>query len=408
MSRKPLRLLTIGVLVIVGALILAACGGDDPTPTPRPTATPLPGATPTPTPSQTPAEIEWEETIAAAQAEGKLVAATFTDPELEIILKQFEQTFGIEVEQVPGRPSRQAGQILTEQQAGQYNFDVLWHPVTNISITLKPNDGLEPILQFLILDELLDDDTWYGGVLGGMTEDPLFTFFDGISGNSSGFQVNYDVYPEGTINDWPDLINEAYRGQIGIYFPARPATASIALACAQPMFASDAEWEAFVRALFALEPTTDGQFRTVGDWLAQGRFPLAVGGGSAYFDELKSELELNMGDPLGTNFCAGTPSGTGRGLSVAKNPPHINAAKVFINWVLTQPIQQQLVNLFEIRGEERLSRRKDVTHPDPEFAAAAIDGFLNRWMKGGGLLQTDTEALAYQQRVLSIAAEFGY
>ena len=96
-----------------------------------------PQATPTPTPSQTPGEIEWEETVAAAKAEGKLVAATFTDPELEILLKQFEQTFGIEVEQVPGRPSRQAGQILTEQQAGQFNFDVLWHPVTNISITLK-------------------------------------------------------------------------------------------------------------------------------------------------------------------------------------------------------------------------------------------------------------------------------
>jgi len=405
--RKSIRLLTIGVLTIVGALMLAGCGAD-PTPTPKPKPTVAPQATPTPTPSQTPGEIEWEETVAAAKAEGKLVAATFTDPELEILLKQFEQTFGIEVEQVPGRPSRQAGQILTEQQAGQFNFDVLWHPVTNISITLKPNDGLEPILPYLILDELKDDDTWHGGVLGGMTEDPLYTFFDGVAGKSSGFQVNYNVYPEGTVTKWTDLADPKYKGQIGVYFPARPATASIAMACAYPAFASDAEWEAWVRAIFANEPTTDGQFRTVGDWLAKGRFPLAIGGGSAYFDELKEELDLNIGDPLGANFCAGTPSGTGRGLSVPKNPPHINASKVFINWVLTQPIQQQLVNLFEIRGEERMSRRKDVTHPDPEFAAAAIDSFMNRWMKGDGLLQTDTKALAYQQRVLAIAKEYGY
>ena len=90
MSRIPMRLLTIGVLAIVGALVVAACGSD-PTPTPRPTSTPVPGATATPTPSQTPAEIEWEQTLAAAQAEGKLVAATFTDPELVVLLAQFEQ-----------------------------------------------------------------------------------------------------------------------------------------------------------------------------------------------------------------------------------------------------------------------------------------------------------------------------
>ena len=407
MSRIPMRLLTIGVLAIVGALVVAACGSD-PTATPRPTSTPVPGATATPTPSQTPAEIEWEQTLAAAQAEGKLVAATFTDPELVVLLAQFEQEFDIEVEQVPGRPSRQAAQILTEQQAGQFNFDVLWHPVTNISITLKPNDGLEPILPFLILDELKDDDTWYGGVRAGLGDGTLFTFFDGIAGAGAGFQVNYDVYPEGTITEWTDLLNEDYRGEIGIYFPSRPATATIALTCARPLFDSDAEWETFVRGIFDLEPTTDGQFRTVGDWLAQGRFPLAIGGGSAYLDELKGELDLNLGDPLGTNFCAGTPAGTGRSVSVAKNPPNINAAKVFVNWVLTKPIQQQLVNLFEIRGEDRISRRKDVAHPEPAFKEAGVANFLDRWMNGEGLLQTSDEALAWQRTVLDIGAEFGY
>ena len=399
-----LRPIWIGMLITVGALVLAACGGDDPTATPV-----SPAATPTPSgPTQTAGEIEWERVVAAAQGEGKLVAATFTDPELEILLKQFSQEFGIEVEQVPGRPSRQAGQILTEQQAGAYNFDILWHPVTNITITLAPNDGLEPILPFLVLDEIKDDNTWYGGVRGGLDDDPLYTFFDGIAGLNAGYQVNYNLIPEGTIADWPDLINEEYRGKIGIYFPSRPATATIALACMRPTMDSDAEWEEFVRGIFELEPTTDGQFRTVGDWMAQGRFPITIGAGSAYFDELKDELELNVGDPLGTSICAGTPLGTGRGISVAKNPPHINATKVFVNWVLTKPIQQQLVNLYEIRGEDRISRRKDVTHPDPAFRDAAVDDFLNRWMVGDGLLRTSKEAIDWGNKVLEIGKEFGY
>jgi hypothetical protein len=43
-----------GLLGAVLALVLAACGGDDPTPTPRPTATPVPQADPTATPTALP------------------------------------------------------------------------------------------------------------------------------------------------------------------------------------------------------------------------------------------------------------------------------------------------------------------------------------------------------------------
>jgi tripartite-type tricarboxylate transporter receptor subunit TctC len=52
MRLRKLTLIT--VLMITGALVLSACGGDDPTPTPRPTATPVPQADPTATPTPLP------------------------------------------------------------------------------------------------------------------------------------------------------------------------------------------------------------------------------------------------------------------------------------------------------------------------------------------------------------------
>jgi hypothetical protein len=48
------KAITAGLLGAVLALVLAACGGDDPTPTPRATATPVPAADPTATPTALP------------------------------------------------------------------------------------------------------------------------------------------------------------------------------------------------------------------------------------------------------------------------------------------------------------------------------------------------------------------
>jgi hypothetical protein len=50
------KLLTAGLAAIAGLLLLAACDGSDPTPTPKPAATPTPDptATPTPEPPATP------------------------------------------------------------------------------------------------------------------------------------------------------------------------------------------------------------------------------------------------------------------------------------------------------------------------------------------------------------------
>ena len=52
--------------------------------------------------------------------------------------------------------------------------------------------GLEPFLPFLILPEVKDDANWYGGLTGKVPMNPLYVFYDGISGIGTGIDVNRD------------------------------------------------------------------------------------------------------------------------------------------------------------------------------------------------------------------------
>jgi hypothetical protein len=88
-------------------------------------------------------DADWQKIVAAAKHEGKIVISYFTDTGMEPVLRQFEKETGIRVEATPGRPDAVVPKILTEQQNGQYNWDLLLQPVNNVRLVLEPAQGLE-------------------------------------------------------------------------------------------------------------------------------------------------------------------------------------------------------------------------------------------------------------------------
>ncbi len=360
--------------------------------------------------SQTAAQTRWAEILAAAKVEGKVVVSYFTDPASEPILRLFEQKYGIKVEGNADRPNSIIPKMLTEQKNGQFNWDVLLQPVNNVRIVLEPAGGLEPILPFLILPEVTDDANWYGGLTGNVAMNPMYVFYDGISNLGTGIDVNRDKFSHAQFNNWPDLLAPEFKKKFGIYYPGRPSNLTISLACYRPALDSDAKWEAYVRAFFAQEPLSSPEFRIVADWLIQGRFDVAVGADGTYLDTIKVKLKRNIEDPVGDNFCGYSPQGTGRSsaITVPKNPPHRNAATVFVNWYLSKEAQEALVKSYSSTGENSFSRRTDVGHPDPAAQQKAVSGFQNGWLKGKGLMTDSDVGLKLQQKVIEIAREAGY
>jgi ABC-type Fe3+ transport system substrate-binding protein len=107
-------------------------------------------------------------------------------------------------------------------------------------------------------------------------------------------------------------------------------------------------------------------------------------------------------------LCGYPPTGTGRSLSIPKNPPHRNAAILFVNWYLSKEGQDLVVRSFTATGEASVSRRKDSTNPDPELQKRVIAGFEAGWLQGKGLMTDSDEGLRLQRKVIELARQAGY
>jgi ABC-type Fe3+ transport system substrate-binding protein len=94
------------------------------------------------------------------------------------------------------------------------------------------------------------------------------------------------------------------------------------------------------------------------DWLAAGKFPIAffIGGVE---EAAKQGLPVRMFEP--STFKEGAFIGpTQGGVSLFKNAPHPNAAKVAINWLLSQEGQNAYQEVFAQIGDIRQSMREDI------------------------------------------------
>jgi len=97
------------------------------------------------------------------------------------------------------------------------------------------------------------------------------------------------------------------------------------------------------------------------DWLASGRYPVAIGVPSIVFVELATRganVEIFRKVPGPRVWTEGVG-----GIQMLEGAPHPNAAKLYINWLLTRAVQTRLMEAMKLD-----SRRKDVPLGKPEDA----------------------------------------
>lgn len=351
LSRR--RLLRAAVLGSVSAAVAVACGTG--------AQKPETGAATPQTPGSPPPSVgvsrEWQETVAAAQREGKVVVNTFPGDGYKRALKPFTEAFPeIKLEHTNLHSQDFAPRVLQERQAGVYTWDVALIPTSTALQVLRPAGVWDPVRPAIILPEVKDDAGWDRGFEFGfsLVKDRELTY--GFTLNRSpGFYINADMVREEEVKNLTDLLNPKWKGRLLLADVRTMGDTFWPMTVARLTLGDD-----IIKRLFVdQEPVLSRDTRQITEFMVRGRFPIAMGVNRVVLREFQRE---GLGKNLKRVRVPELDYMSSGAVWLLNRAPHPNAAKVFINWLLTKEGQSSWA-----REIETNSRRIGVEPGDPEL-----------------------------------------
>ena len=277
-------------------------------------------------PAKPPWQAEWDKTLAAAKSEGKVVISIVWGADLQTALKKpFKEKYGIDIEFLTGRGADSVTKLLAERNAGVYAVDLYLSGPGSMLTSLKPAGALAPFKPLLLLPEVADRRAYFGNELPFIDKDMYIIAHAQAVGNS--LAINTSLVKPGEIKGYTDFLNQKWKGKIVLNDPTITGTASEWFFATMNMMGAD-----FHRRLVKQEPMVTRDLRQQVEWLARGKYPIALSpykGEVAEFQRLGAPVDWIT--PAEGEFIS--PSGS---IAYFDKAPHPNAAKVFVNWLLSK------------------------------------------------------------------------
>ena len=277
-------------------------------------------------------QAEWEKAIAAAEKEGQVTIYGPPGINYQNALGAFQETFPkIKFVYVPGAGTDNAQRLVTERRAGKYLADVFVGGSGTLIEVLFDGRLLEPVPPALVLPEVKDQSLWFNKthVYADSKNQYVFMMQGNINTNLAAYNTKL-VKPDGVKSHW-DVLNPKWKGKIVAFDPkARGHIQTLRSVYYNPKLGGE-----FLRRLFSeMDVTVGRDQRLMIDWLAQGKFHLYLfATGNDIQDAKKKGLPVDLIDaPDDESYMSG---GFGHAALLNK-APHPNAAKVFLNWLLSK------------------------------------------------------------------------
>jgi iron(III) transport system substrate-binding protein len=306
---------------------------------------------------------DWDKVVEAGKKEGKVVASIPPSAELRKLMElTFPKRYGIGVEFVPARGGAIIRRMVDEAKSGVQYFDLHIGGTESIITGLLPERVLEPVEPFFILPEVKDPKQWWGGHI--WVDNAKRYIYAFVAYQTVSLWSNPNEYKPVEFKTFDDLLNPKLQGKIGISDPRTPGSGS-----SMWSYMHYIKGEEYLKRLIAQRLFVTRDLRLLAENLAKGKIAVTSGiGYSEFFPFIKAALPVM---PLPVPKEGLYASGGYGHLTILKNPPHPNATKVFVNWLLGRDGQE----IFS-RGMGVGTRRLDIdTQWLKEFGViAAKDG----------------------------------
>lgn len=275
-------------------------------------------------------ESEWERTVKAAEQEGQVVVYKISgDSEWNAFQKKYPK---IKVSLVAASAAQIQQRLLAERRAGKFLADVVRLGGGTTTVLYKAK-ALDPITPTFVLPEVKDVSKWFEGKHHYNDVENQYVFaYAAFPLHLLGYNQKI-VDPQSLRSFW-DLLEPKWKGKITIKDPREPGGGSpLLFLYHNPQLGPD-----YIKKLFTVAGLTfirDERQQT--DWIASGKFPIAITAKASEVEEAKKKglpvdvLDGHAFKKDGVGLEAG-----GTMVALVNKAPHPNAAKVLLNWFLSR------------------------------------------------------------------------
>ncbi|MEE8519584.1 MAG: ABC transporter substrate-binding protein [Dehalococcoidia bacterium] len=348
---------------------------------------------------------------AAAREEGRLVLASGNNSSRALtppIRDAFGKQFGIQVTVAGGRGSEQFARIGAERQGGRYEIDLLILGRRHMGESFGPAGFLTPIQDQLFHPDALDTSKWWGERLWFREPEgvePKYSVAFSVSAYPNPLTPSYntELVTEAdiaAINSAWDFLDLKWKDKIIALSPLATGISSGLI----DIYAHPALGPAWIERFFSreLDVTFAADDRQIVDSISFGGHALAVFGQGAEgalvalaregLPVARWSKNLQEGGRLSANSSYVW-------LGMLDRAPHPNAAKLFVNWWLTQE-GQTAYNTLSATTDLPPSLREDVPVGISDPLAQRVPGAeYDMSSLDTSLPDNRAEAIEFAQRV---------
>lgn len=320
-----------GMAMFLLLVLLATGCAPKAAPAPAPAPAPAQGvAAPQPAPKAPAVESEWDKVVKAARAEGKLfIYSSKSRQEWDKALRPFEEKYGVKVDVVAGRGAESRVKIQVEQRTGQPVADISeGGPTSHYELMVKAGFSSSakdlPIFQ--------EKTTWRAN--------PVY--------DPDGYIIMYGVLPsivpavntklvkpEEEPHTWKDLLDPKWKGKMVMDDLTITGAANVWFAGMLRGKVVDMD---YMEKLGRQNVAFNRSYQQIFDALARGEFAIAPVSSTYH-----AVPYIQAGAPIKfVDFQDGTATSPIT-MGLVKTPAHPNAARVFINWALSQDGQKAML-----------------------------------------------------------------